>query len=56
MEKYPGFKNCDENPLRLRQKLWYMSECQKYLAGQTPSESYTQRNIALNLFTFQRQG
>ena len=53
MEKYPGRNVSSKNPLGLYKKVWLRNECQSFLVAQIPSNSYTMRNISLNLYNYQ---
>ena len=55
MDRYPGRTENVKNLLKLYQKVWYRTECDKFLKLQTPSKEHTLRNITLLLFNYQKK-
>ena len=55
MERYPGRLRSDKNPLRLKKKVWYLSQCHEFLSQQHLDEinGGIIRDIASRLFKFQ---
>ena len=55
MEAYPGLKCQNKNPLKLYKKIWYLSECKKFLEDQQLSNTRKLRDIAFDLWNYQKK-
>ena len=55
MEVYPGLKSQNKNPLKLYKKIWYLSECKKFLENQQLSKTHTLRDITNDLWNYQKR-